>query len=479
MNMKYTKIDEMNKQFRFLLLALTISGILITGCGQSAAEPDPIKSNQTTITVGTGDLRISVIGSGALISASEYDLSYQISGTLQELQVEVGDQVQAGQTLAVLDQSDFKDQLIQAERELREITSESAAAEAYLELAEVRKDILSAESMLSFYLSPYVYKAELRYREAEDNLLEAQQNAADNPSEANQQNVLEAQEGLDTAALSLEMNRETYYDEYVPDFFNFRWRDEFGYWHDYYDPPAKTEIALVWAELAGAKATASELEAYLAALSEGVVPTGASGYWITELQKAGEAVLKASENLDETVLTSPAAGIVLSLSVQEGEQVDSSQTVLTVAQVDPPRMEASFDEGDWVYIQQGNPVEVVFDAYPDKVYSGEIIAVDPTLDESFAANSIYALIELESNAVVWPLSSSASVEVIAGEVNDAVLLTMDALQSIQGDTGLVQKLENGKIVEQEVTLGLRDVLYVEVIDGLSKGDTVLIETFTN
>lgn len=477
--MKYSKRNDMNKRFRLLLLVLTISGILIAGCGPSAAEPDPFKSNQTTATVETGDLRISVIGSGTLISAAEYDLSYQISGTLQEIQVEVGDQVQVGQVLAVLDQSDYENQLVHAERELREITSDSAAAEAYLELAEARKDVLSAESTLSFYLSPYVYKAELRYREAEDNLLEAQQNAADIPSEENQQKVLEAQEALDKAELSLEMNREIYYAEYVPDFFNFRWRDEFGYWHDYYDPPSETEISLVWAELARAEATGSELEAYLAALSEGAVPTGASGDWITELQQAGEAVLEAIENLDETVLTSPAAGIVLSLAVQDGEQVDSRQTVMTVAQVDPPRLEASFDEEDWVYIQQGNPVEVVFDAYPDKVYSGEIIAVDPALDESFAAASISALIELESNAVVWPLSSSASVEVIAGEVNDAVLLTMDALQSIQGDTGLVQKLVNGKIVEQEVTLGLRDVLYVEVIDGLSSGDTVLIKTFPN
>jgi len=72
------------------------------------------------------------------------------------------------------------------------------------------------------------------------------------------------------------------------------------------------------------------------------------------------------------------------------------------------------------------------------------------------------------------LGSAASVEVIAGEVNKVVLLPVEALQDQQGTWGTVLVLEKGEITQQSVELGLRDVIYVEVIGGLSAGDVVVI-----
>ena len=63
----------------------------------------------------------------------------------------------------------------------------------------------------------------------------------------------------------------------------------------------------------------------------------------------------------------------------------------------------------------------------------------------------------------------------AGEVNKVVLLPVEALQDQQGTWGTVLVLENGEISQLEVELGLRDMIYVEVIKGLSAGDVVVIE----
>ncbi|RLD05720.1 MAG: hypothetical protein DRI65_08220, partial [Chloroflexota bacterium] len=94
------------------------------------------------------------------------------------------------------------------------------------------------------------------------------------------------------------------------------------------------------------------------------------------------------------------------------------------------------------------------------------------------STSIIALVELDITQTGWanlPLFSSASIEVIAGEVQDAILLPTEGLQDDFGSLGTVfLEEDDDEYVIQEVELGLRDVLYVEVTGGLSVGDVVLI-----
>jgi len=94
---------------------------------------------------------------------------------------------------------------------------------------------------------------------------------------------------------------------------------------------------------------------------------------------------------------------------------------------------------------------------------------------------VSALVELDVTETGWanlPLLSAATVEVIAGEVKDAILLPVDGLQEENGDQGLVNIVhDGGETIQKEVEIGLRDVLYVEITEGLSVGDVVVIKSF--
>ncbi len=94
--------------------------------------------------------------------------------------------------------------------------------------------------------------------------------------------------------------------------------------------------------------------------------------------------------------------------------------------------------------------------------------------------TVNALIELDTALTGWagfPLQSTASIEIIAGEEINAVLLPLEGLQEDDNDHGTVLVLEEREYFLREITLGLRDVIYVEVIDGLSVGDVVLIGNY--
>ena len=477
--------QDNKKSFKYLKYWIYIAAICIVlgGFGiYRMVKSDPEADNstsQTTSTIRTGDIQISAFGSGTLISASEVEFGFENGGIVEEILVETGNQVTEGQLLARLEDEDLQEALIKVEQDLRELTSDVAIAAAALEIAEAQKAVLSAESKLSFFISPYVFKSEIRLREAELELKKALQSAALNPFEEDNKKVTDAQVAVDNATLGLALNWETYYDEYVPDFFNFRWRDIYGFWHDYYDPPSEIEVAVAWADLASAEARVEEAEIYLVVLTEGIIPENATGTQLTALENAGEAVSDALETLETSRLTAPISGVVINLEMQVLDKVNTT-SIITIAQLEPPTVEALFDEGVWRLVKEGNPVEVIFDSLPEKTYSGRIVFVDPTLQTRQNTTSIRTLVELDTSSTGWadlPLLSAASVEVIAGEVQNAVLLPVEGLQDVTGSLGTVLILENDEVIEKEIELGLRDVLFVEVSDGLSVGDVVLIGSY--
>jgi HlyD family secretion protein len=102
---------------RWLVLPLVL--VLIAGIVFWQIQVRSAPAAVTTATVSQGDLTIAVTGSGAVAAARVVDLPFQQSGTITSVAVKVGDQVQAGQTLAQLDTSDLQLQVQQAQASLK------------------------------------------------------------------------------------------------------------------------------------------------------------------------------------------------------------------------------------------------------------------------------------------------------------------------------------------------------------------------
>ena len=87
-----------------------------------------------TATARKGDIVLLASGSGTLIPAAELNLGFESGGTLSAILVEVGSEVEVGQVLAQLDDAELQEQLIMAQRNLRELTSPAVIAAAELSL---------------------------------------------------------------------------------------------------------------------------------------------------------------------------------------------------------------------------------------------------------------------------------------------------------------------------------------------------------
>jgi HlyD family secretion protein len=164
-----------------ILAALVAGGIYIWR-SQVAAGPAPTASAPVTL----GDLTVQIESSGAIQPARSVDLPFQASGQIKEVLVEPGDQVQAGQALARLDDQELRLQVQQAEADLK--TAEARLSKAThgestpLDLAAAESKLQAALAQIEKTRSGGSTAADIRQAEANLQAAKARLDLLKNPS---------------------------------------------------------------------------------------------------------------------------------------------------------------------------------------------------------------------------------------------------------------------------------------------------------
>jgi multidrug efflux pump subunit AcrA (membrane-fusion protein) len=122
--------------------------------------------------------------------------------------------------------------------------------------------------------------------------------------------------------------------------------------------------------------------------------------------------------------------------------------------------------------QVGNTADVVFNALQDQTFKGKVIEVDPALDTSSGSAVVSGLVQLDPTKVNLLMGMSASVTVVAGQAQNAVLVPLTALHQSTPGKYSVYVIRNGQPTAQPVEVGLKDLVNAQITSGLQPGDVV-------
>ena len=97
-------------------IILSISAIIISiGLLSCTSKASTVAASGQTATVQKGNLSVSILASGNLVTAQESKLTFYSAGTVQDVMVKIGDQVKQGQVLAKLDTAPLESSLAQSQ----------------------------------------------------------------------------------------------------------------------------------------------------------------------------------------------------------------------------------------------------------------------------------------------------------------------------------------------------------------------------
>jgi HlyD family secretion protein len=197
-----------------------------------------------------------------------------------------------------------------------------------------------------------------------------------------------------------------------------------------------------------------------------------------EIFRAHSAIHEAKAELAKTVLKAPFDGVIAELDVEVGEWTTPSPPALPVPPVldliDPSSIyiSAPMDEVDSSKIHEGQPVRVTLDPFPGQEYKGHVRQLAPyVLDVEEQNRTMEIEVELDDQNFASTLlpGTSADVEVILSVKEEVLRIPPSTL--FEGHKVFV--VERQTLSSRPVQIGMRNWNFVEVLGGLSEGDTVV------
>ncbi len=413
------------------------------------ATPTPIPTSivptNPTYDVQRGDVVLEMEFQGRVAPIREQTLFFRTNGYVDGVYVARGDEVQEGDVLAELEVTDLRNQITQREAELLAVQMDydrrMTEAQNSLRAAELRLAKLLASNSDTQITGSRINleRARTRLAHAQDEYNKSLDRSWERP---------EVREGYANAVQEAQWNLEMAEAQYQ-DAINARQRNVY-------------DVELAEMDLDMAQLRMSEIEA---------------GLDVTRTQLSLNRLL---DQLSDARIVAPFDGIILQISLMEGRQIQGYNTMMIIA--DPSELEVSADLTDSEKSQLSEGMEVIaeFVNRPGDHMSGAIRRmpypyggggrIAGVQDED---TSVRITLEgMDERVSTSNIGDRLRMTVELDRAEDALWLPPQAVRSFEGRSFVVIQ-EDGGQRRVDVRVGIRARDRIEILDGLSEGQSVL------
>ena len=167
----------------------------------------------------------------------------------------------------------------------------------------------------------------------------------------------------------------------------------------------------------------------------------------------------------------PVAGVVTEKSVEAGDVVSTNARLFAIADISTLVVRLGVSELDVVELEEGDPVRINLDAYPDRELRGRIRRVFPSGDPT--TRLVPVEVQLDPTSATHARPGFLARATFALATHDGVLLVpQSAIVGAQGNEA-VFIVNDGQAVRRTVETGLTSLGQVEIRSGLQEGEQIV------
>lgn len=350
----------MKKKTKTLVVLAIILTLTLTACGAQSAEPT--QDSAPAVPVLSAD---SVVAEGHIKPALAANLSFQARGTVEEINVKIGDRVSAGDVLARL----------------------TNASQADAQLAAANLELLDAQFMLDTLVrtgDANLAQAWAAFMSAQEARAEAEREWEALNLDTIDDNIEDAKADVEDLKADLE-DAQDEFDKYADlDKDNSKRKDaedDLEKAQEDYNEAVRDleeltrESDAVRASLDAALANEAEAKYQWELSTEGPNKDQLT-FAEARLDSAKAQVAAAKDALSNYILIAPFDGVVVDVAVSVGEQVGAESRAVSVADTSAWVIETSdITELEVVDLAVGQKAEFTADALPDVTMDGVITAI--------------------------------------------------------------------------------------------------------
>lgn len=450
------------------VVVLVVGGLGIHSYSRAKAakEKAAAMSQVETTQVTKQDLIDSISVTGTIASADSRDVSAIASNVeVQTVNYKVGDYVNAGDTVVVLDSTDLELKLTEAQNNqalstYNENKSIETASESYQQAVEDGTDDYS--------------KAVKNEAQAKEDLQDAEGDlsSAAEALKRQEERVSELQASYD-AATDADKKAELQTQLAAA-------KAEYTSRHQAYTAAKEAEE-----KASDAYETAAENLETATKQNDRNISNAADSLEKAQMQKtySNDSSDQSIENYQEQIaactVTAPISGVITAMNVEEGDTyLGEGKVLFTIADEQNFIVSASVDEYDISSISKDMTAAVIVEALGDDELSGKVSFVSPIATTSNTGSSSYAIeISLDEPNSDLRIGMTAKASIVKDAVYDVLTVPYDCVTTDEDGNSYVNIDQNGEKTQVPVTVGMESDYYVEISgDGIDENTKVYYNT---
>jgi cobalt-zinc-cadmium efflux system membrane fusion protein len=171
-------------------------------------------------------------------------------------------------------------------------------------------------------------------------------------------------------------------------------------------------------------------------------------------------------------LNSPIAGIVIERNATIGASVDTAANLFKIIDISRVWIDANVFEKDLERIRNGQDVRLTVPAFPQSKFSGRVIYVSSVVDPE--SRTVKVRTEVTNVDDRLKPDMFANVEIVTDLNRSAISVPQSAVLD-DGGKSVVFVVDGNGYKKKMVTAGIKGNDRVEILDGLSAGDKVVVK----
>jgi HlyD family secretion protein len=190
----------------------------------------------------------------------------------------------------------------------------------------------------------------------------------------------------------------------------------------------------------------------------------------SRVEETEAAVAQARQNLADTQVKAPYDGVITRLHLKVGEYVNRGDPVLDVADISYLEAETRVPERYSRQIELGIPVSVTIESLGLE-RKGEVIAISGAIDQ--LTRTFLVKVGIDNSSYDLKAGVFCTCDFQLPPLQDALAVPHVAIQHREGNN-FVWIEESGRARRVDVTLGVRNDGYIQVLSGLAGSEQVII-----
>jgi len=191
-----------------------------------------------------------------------------------------------------------------------------------------------------------------------------------------------------------------------------------------------------------------------------------------QIEMQQKALAAKEEALSKMIIRAPSAGIILSIRGKVGEKVNEDRLLVEMSDLTNFKIQGTVDDDFSEDVKTGTKVYVRID---HERLAGVVGTVSPVIRDrkiEFDVN-----LNQSSHYKLRP-NLNVDLEIVRAE-RDSVLRISNGPVIGRGNEHSVYVLEGGSVVLRQIRTGLKTEEYVEIVDGLRKGERVVLSDISS